>query len=151
MTVDNNIIELKQDNGQVLILTHDFSKRPFPNQTIESLTNLILTNYRIVKEFYKEKAENVIPNDDLNNICLKIVLDSLHMYNMWRIWYKKQENRNLTFDKKDFDHPDTKDKFMLYLKDKFPIDYKKQCEIIFSMSTEEFENYEKNRDAYFNK
>lgn len=151
LTVDNNSIDLEQDGGQVRILTSSFINRPFPNQTIENLRNLILNNYKIVKDYYEPKTENVIPIEDLNNICLKIVLDRLHMYNMWRIWYKKQENRNLTFDKKDFDHPDLEDVIMLYLRDKYPLDYKGKCELIFSMTPSEFESHEKNRDAFFNR
>jgi hypothetical protein len=150
LTVDNNTIYLEQDGDQVRILTSTFGNRPFPNQTIKNLKNLILSNYKIVKDYYKPKMEDVVPKDDLDNICLKIVLDRLHMYNMWRIWYKKQENRNLTFDKKDFDHPDLEDAIMLYLRDKYPADYKMKCELIFSMTADEFEKHEKNRDAFFN-
>jgi hypothetical protein len=38
---------------------------------------------------------------------------------------------------------------MLYLRNKYPQEYSKKCELIFKMTPAEFEYHEKNRDAFF--
>jgi hypothetical protein len=149
--VDNNKVEIRQKGKNVRLSMFDNYDSLFPNQTIVSIKKLLLNNYQIVKRHYLPIAEKAISANDLNDICLKIVVARLHMYNMWRIRYKKQENRDLSFLTDDFNHPDLSDTVMLYLRKKYPQDYSKKCELMFGMTSPEFVAHEKNRDAFFNK
>lgn len=149
--IDQNKIAIREEGGSIRLSTLENQNVLFPNQTIGNIKELLLSNYKTVKEHYRPSAEKVIPIEDLNDISLKIVIDRLYMYNMWRIWYKKQENRDLNFRIEDFEHPDLTDTILLYLRKKYPSDYSQRCEMLFDMTKSEFEAYEKNRNSFFNK
>ena len=149
--IDQNKVDIRKEGDSVRLSTLENQNVLLPNQTIANLKELLLSNYKIVKDYYHPSAAKAVPIEDLNDISLIIAIRRLYIYNMWRIWYKNQENRDLTFRSEDFEHPDLSDIILLYLRKKYPADYSHKCEILFDMTKSEFQEYEKNRNSFFNK
>jgi hypothetical protein len=123
-------------------------------QTIENVYQLIDTNIKIVYNHYNSQLQNakkIFPLFDLYELSFSIVIHYLYMYNMWRFTYKKQENKDLTFDVKDFDHPSTHDIIFFYLKKKYPTDWQTISAALIGMTLIELKTYYKGREDFYNK
>ena len=77
--------------------------------------SVVKENSQIVKSYYQAKSGVSIERSDLSIIILKIVLQYLYMYNMWRKMYEKEKARDLRFITDDFEHPSTHDMVISYL------------------------------------
>ncbi len=146
--VDHIEVDLSNESGGLRLRTSD-DNLMLANQTIEETRSTVEKNHRIVKEHYQKVVNNIVDPHDLAAVSMRIVLHYLYMYNLWRTMYKRESKRDLTFRDKDFEHPYTKDKIIEYFKNKYPFDYSVKCETILRMSTEKFNEYEKNRQDFY--
>lgn len=65
--------------------------------------------------------------------------------------YKKQENKDLKFNEKDFSNPSTHDIVFNYFKTKYPNDWKEKCAVLLGMGLSELNAYYKTRESFYNK
>ena len=144
----------------------DISKTPFGklnvefhgqtiliNESAERAIEIMKSNYEKIKAHYTSnlsKSKIGADNEDLNTICVKILIYYLDQYSRWKEQYKKS-NYEIKFYEKDFDHPSTHDIVILYLKEKHPESWKSISEKYLNMTSEQFDFYWTNRLAYFNK
>ena len=92
------------------------------NDTATRAVEVIKDNYEKIKAHYISNfSKNLggLENDDLNTICVKILIHYLDQYSRWKEQYKKS-NYDIKFYEKDFEHPDTYDIIILFLKEKHP-------------------------------
>lgn len=136
-------IELNQEQNAVRILTSNNDKFLLANQSIDHIKNLIIENFYFVRNHYLNIVGTQIILDDINNICLKLVLRYVHMYNIWNITGEAKKKSDLKFLNEDFSHPITFDLVISYFKEKYPEDYRRKCSTFLKMSIAEFLQYEK--------
>lgn len=141
-------LEYENDSLRFRTVNGDYSLQ---YQTFKETKEIVSGNFEIVRRYYGLKCQGKVPYADLNQISIKIVMNYFYMYNMWRRVYKKERNRDLKWLDKDFDNPTTYDIIISYLKKKYPSDYQTACELLLSMSAENFIKYEKNRNDFYNK
>jgi len=125
------------------------------NQTIDNVAALLENNFQIVNGFYQSKpvppVKDTFGPADITFISIAIVLHYLNVYNSWRSMYKKQENKDLRFNNKDFDHPFTNDIIFSFLKKKYPHDWEQKSAILLEKGLDELRAYYKRREDYYNK
>jgi hypothetical protein len=149
--LDNNEIVISQDRQNVIVTINTIQEVVFINQTAASIKALISNNYQTVREYYRAKSVGIVQENDLNDICLEIVIKHLHMYNMWRSMYKKERERNLRFLSTDFTSSSSSDEIIRYLKKKYPERYSRQCQALLDLTPDEFKVIEERRNNYLNK
>ncbi|MEO0038649.1 MAG: hypothetical protein RIQ59_1860 [Bacteroidota bacterium] len=156
------IKEIKIDNITLSLLSEVVNVRVksdteniiLPNQSIDAVADLIRHNFIIVVNHYKlmiDKEKKKFDIRDINTFSISIVLYYLYMYNSWRTMYKKQENRNLKFNEKDFNHPSTHDIVLNYFKTKYPSDWVEKCTVLLGMEEAELIVYHKTREDFYKK
>ena len=126
----------------------------FFNQNIDDITEVIRGSFNIVKNHYENlafKREKLFNITDIYHLSLSIVLHYLYLYNSWKIMYKKQENRNLNFEEKDFNNPSTYDIIFSYLKSKYPESWELQSAVLLDIKLDELKIYYKTREEFYNK
>jgi muramoyltetrapeptide carboxypeptidase LdcA involved in peptidoglycan recycling len=141
---ENNNVRVKSDNIDVILVY----------QNVDTVSELLKYNFNLVKNHYKlmaEKTKNIVNYSDITHISITIVLHYLYMYNSWRFMYKKQENKDLRFNEKDFVHPYTHDIIFNYFKVKYPNDWEKKCSVLLGVELNELKAYYKTREEYYNK
>lgn len=124
------------------------------NQIVDTASELIKHNFNVVNTHYRmmvEKAKGKFDYSDITLISITIVLHCLYLYNSWKSMYKKQENRDLQFNEKDFSHPSTHDKVFNYFKIKYPNDWEEKCAVLLGMKLSELKVYYKTRENFQNK
>jgi len=148
--IDDIEIKLAEEKKGVRLTTQNDDNVILPNQTMASVENIVKENFQIVKSYYQAKSgvSDTVDKHDVSVISLKIVLHYLYMYNMWRKMYKDHSDRDLKFLAEDFEHPSTSDQIIWYFKKKYPKSYSAKCELMLSMSTDEFKRYEKKRQEF---
>ncbi|MBL8012408.1 MAG: hypothetical protein JNN05_01035 [Candidatus Omnitrophica bacterium] len=123
---------------------------PLPGQTIDETVNIISKNFEILKSQYSKTAKGKLKEEEINEVCLKIVLHFFGMYNSWKYSNEKEKDRDLTFLEKDFKHPQTIDIVLWYFKLKYPSDYASKSSFLLDLSPADLLVYEKNRDDFYN-
>ncbi len=118
--IDHITVNLEKEHNGLRLITED-ENWFIPNQTIEETEKITKNNYQIVKEYFKNKTGTIVTETDLGNVTFYIVLTYFQMYNHWRKMYEREQNRNLTFLQKDFDHPYTASAIVDYFKKKIPV------------------------------
>ncbi len=148
--IDDTEIELARENKGIRLTTHNDDNIILPNQTMDSVENIVKENFQIVKSYYQAKSGVSVSVDkhDISVVSLKIVLYYLYMYNMWRRIYEHHKDRDLEFLAEDFENPSTRDTIIWYFKKKYPENYSTKCELMLSMSADEFKSYEKKRQEF---
>jgi hypothetical protein len=148
--IDDIEIELAEKNKGIRLTTHNDDNIILPNQTMDSVENIVKENFQIVKSYYQAKlgVSASVDKHDINAVSLKIVLYYLYMYNMWRKMYENHRDRDLKFLAKDFENPNTSDRIIWYFKKKYPKSYSAKCELMLSLSPDEFKRYEKKRQEF---
>lgn len=124
------------------------------NQSVDTVSELIKYNFDVVSSHYKlmiSETKDKFDFEDINQVGIAIVLYYLYMYNSWRIIYKKQENKDLRFNEKDFSHPSTHDIVFNYFKTKYPNDWEKKCAVLLGKELTELKAYYKTREYFYNK
>lgn len=124
------------------------------NQSVDNVFELIKHNFDVVSSHYKSminETKDKFDFEDLNQISIAIVLYYLYMYNSWRFMYKKQENRDLRFNEKDFLHPSTHDIVFNYFKSMHQNDWEAKCAVLLGMELTELKAYYKTREDFYNK
>jgi len=124
------------------------------NDTVSRTVDIIKNNYEKIKPHYisnlsKNQTSN-IEAEDLNAICVKILLYYIDQYSRWKEQYKKS-NYDIKFYEKDFDHPTTNDIIIFFLQDKYPDKWKTISANYIDMDPNKFDDYWANRQSYFNK
>ena len=140
-------ISTVEENGNVMLYWGD-RKLFFGKQDEATVQSLLLGNFKLVRTYYEQKAKDKLTGEELDELSLTIVLHYLYMYNMWRGFYKGQENKQLEFDEEDFHHPQTHDEIIWFLKRKYPGDHIHRCSALMEMSESEFRDYEKRRQEF---
>lgn len=148
--LDHILIELKDESGGIR-LTTQIENWFIPNQTKEELRRISEINYGIVKDHFKNKVGQIVSENDIENVCFNIVLHYFQMYNHWRSMYKRESKRDLTFLKKDFEHPYTASHIVDYFKKMYPNNYSDKCQLILEMTKEQFEEYALNKEQFDNR
>lgn len=144
LSVEGKNVRVEHGNENIILL----------NQSIDIVSALIECNYEIVVNHYRlmlHKAGRNINQYDLNAVSLSIVLYYLYMYNSWRIMYKKQGNRDLTFEEKDFVNPTTYDILFSYYKRNNPDSWEDICSDLLGLNIDQLRIYYRNREAFYNK
>jgi len=141
-------IELVQD-AYGLTLTALNNEFPLPGQTIAEAKNTITENFKIVSTKYQKSTPGIVPAEELNEVCLKVVLYYFYLYNLWRSIYEKEKNRNLTFIPNDFTHPYTYDEVIRYFRPKYPNEYADKCAAMFEIKKEAVLKYEGDRESFY--
>ncbi len=149
--LDTNKIVISQDKQNVRATINTLQEAVFTNQTVVYVKELISNNYQIVRGHYRAKSVGIVQDNDLNDICLSIVIKHLHMYNMWRSMYKKERERNLRFLSTDFTSSSSSDEIIRYLKKRYPTNYSQQCQSLLGLTPNEFKVIEERRNNYLNK
>jgi hypothetical protein len=142
-------IELTEDAYGLTLkaLKNEF---PLPGQTIAEAKNTITGNFKIVSTKYQKSSPGIIPVEELNEVCLKVVLYYFYLYNLWRSIYENEKNRDLTFIPNDFTHPYTYDEIIRYFSDKYPEEYADKCAVMFEIKKEAVLKYEADRKNFYN-
>lgn len=134
-----------KSNGENIILT---------NQNIDAVSALIIHNFNIISNYYKSvitKENGKFDLGEINHVSITIVLYYLYMYNSWKSLYKKQENKDLRFNDKDFVNPSTYDIIFKYFKKRYPNDWEEKCAVLLGMELSELKAYYKTREEFYNK
>jgi len=148
--IDHIIVRIDNEvNG--IRLTTENENLLLQNQTFVETKSVVEKNYKIVKEYFRDKMSAPITETNLENFILKIILHFFYMYNLWRTMYKKKKNRDLAFLVKDFKHPSTSYHIIDYFKNKYPANYADKCEIILEMTSEQFKKYLTSKEQFQNK
>lgn len=151
--IGNITLSLSSEGGSVRIKSNK-ENVILSNQNVGVVSELIKHNFDLVTNHYKMMVERVREECDFSDIAsvsIAIVLHYLYLYNSWRSMYKKQENKDLRFNEKDFNNPFTHDILFNYFKTKYPNDWKEKCTILLGMELSELETYYKTREDYYNK
>jgi len=141
-------IQLHED-PHGLLLTAFGEVWPLPGQSPGEAQALILKNFDIVKAKYAETTSNAISDEELDEICLHIVLYYFYLYNSWKAFNEKEKNRDLAFQQKDFTHPYTYDKVIRFFKHKYPDDYLSKCALMLDLTPDAVSNYEATRSDFY--
>jgi hypothetical protein len=142
-------IDLTEDQYGLQLKALD-EKLPLPSQTIEETKAIVTKNFDLVKEKFYETSATIIAIEDLNEVCLRIVLHYFYLYNTWKNIYEKEKNRDLTFLDKDFSHPNTYDKIIQFFKNKYPKDYAPKCAVMLGIKATELLKYEADKQDFYN-
>ena len=142
-------IELTENQYGLLLKTAD-SELPLPGQTIEQTIETLQGNFEILKNHYLKTASSTIVPEELNEVCLKIVLHFFGLYNSWKYSNENEKDRDLTFLPKDFGHANTRDILLQYFKRKYPEDYADKCASILDMPAADLLKYEYNNNEFYN-
>ena len=145
--LDHITVELRPE-GEGFRLTGGGESLLLYNLRVSDIHETIGENYKMVKQHFEPRTGSLITKSDLEHVCLKIVLFYYYMYNHWRTAYKKEKYRDLTFQRKDFNHPYTDYKIMAYFKNKYPLDYASRCEIMLNLAPEKFREYELQKEQF---
>lgn len=151
--IESITLSLSSEGGNVRVKSNK-EDIILTNQIVDNVSELIKHNFNVVNNHYKvmvEKAKEEFDYSDITLISIAIVLHYLYLYNSWRSMYKKQENRDLKFNEKDFSHPFTHDILFNYFKTKYPNDWEDKCAILLGMELSELKAYYKTREDYYNK
>lgn len=151
--VENIIISLSVEGQNVRVKSKD-QDIILTNQSIDTVAELIILNFNIVSNHYKVMigtAKKSFDFEDIYHVSIAIVLHYLYMYNTWRSMYKKQENKELRFNEKDFSNSSTHDIIFYYLKFKYPDSWEEMCVILLGMESSQLKAYYKARNHFYNK
>lgn len=124
------------------------------NQKVDTVSEIIKHNFEVVSSHYKLMISETKDNfefEDVSQVSIAVVMYYLYMYNSWRSIYKKQENKDLRFNEKDFDNPSTHDIVFNYFKTKYPCDWKEKCAVLLGMKEAELSAYYATRENFYNK
>lgn len=152
--LDNITLYLSDESGRNVRVKSDKENVILSNQNVDIVSELINHNFNIVSNYYKlmlSKSKETIDLEDTNLVSIEIVLYYLYMYNSWRSSYKKQENKDLNFNEKDFNNPSTHDIVFNYFKTKFPTNWEEKCAALLGMELDELKTYYKTREDFYNK
>lgn len=108
-SIESIKIELIENQFGLQLKMEDY-QYPLPGQTIDETVNIIRKNFEILKSQYSKTASGKLKDEEINEVCLKIVLHFFGMYNSWKYSNKKEKDRDLTFLEKDFKHPQALDR-----------------------------------------
>ncbi len=142
-------IDLTENPHGLQLLALD-EELPLPGQTMEETKDTVTKNFKIVNEKYAKTASSIIPIEELNEICLRLVIYYFYLYNSWRSLYEKEKNRDLTFLDKDFTHPYTYDRVIQFFKNKYPKDYGDKYAVMLGITAIEVLKYEADRHDFYN-
>jgi len=152
LKLDKLIIYLYVDNNDVRVI-FDKIEKTITNQNIENVIELIEYNFKVVRSYYNKIVMNEQNFDlsDINYLSISIVIFYLHMYNLWKNMYKKQENKSLKFQEKDFINPSTSDIVFSFYKKKYPDDWQQRCSVLLGMQLNDLKEYYKRRELFYTK
>lgn len=141
---EGNNVQVKSDKEDIIL----------SNQSVNTISELIKYNFNIVSSHYKlmiSDTKDKFDFEDINYVSIAIVLYYLYMYNSWRSMYKKQENKDLRFNEKDFSNPSTHDIVFNYFKNKYSNKWEEQCAVLLGKGLMELKDYYKTRENFYNK
>lgn len=144
LSIEGDSVRVKSDKEDIILC----------NQNINSVSEIIKHNFNEVRNHFKimiDKPEESFDFEDVYRVSIEIVLYYFYIYNAWRSIYKKQENKDLTFNEKDFNNSATHDMVFNYFKTKSPNDWEEKCAILLGMELDELKAYYKTREAFYNK
>lgn len=147
--LDINEIRVQAEINGLRLTTNTGDNQLLTNVSITEIREVVTKNYILVKEHYHNKTTDKLAQTDIEKVSLKVVLRYFYMYQLWRTMYKREKNRDLTFIKKDFEHPYTLDTIISYFKSAYPKQYADKCEIMLNMSSDKFKKYEKERQEFY--
>ena len=151
--IENLTFALSEEGPNIRVIS-DNSNLLLVNQNIDNVFSLINDNFKIVSSHYQLMTSGAtigFEESDLFVISFEIVMFYLNLYNAWRNYYKKLQNKDLKFNVKDFGHPHTYDIIIDYYKKKYPDDWELRCAILIGKNLVEIKAYYKYRLDYENK
>ena len=132
-------IDIKQEGDDAILFANDTSTVQYTNRKTTHMRKVVLNNYNIAKAYFSNKAEKVISSEEMDEMILELI--TYHTYT----------NHDIEFTPETFNSTESRDIIIFFIKNKYPKEYFKKCEIILGMTPSEFEEYEKYRSFYFNK
>jgi len=151
--IENITLSLLSEGGDVRVKSNG-ENVILSNQSVDTISELIKHNFDVVRSHYMLMiidTKNEFDIEDINYVSIAIVLYYLYLYNSWRSMYKKQENKDLRFNEKDFTHPSTHDIIFNYFKTKYLNDWEKKCAFLIGKELTELRTYYKTREDFYNK
>lgn len=142
-------IELINKDSWILLKMGDY-QLPLPGQTIEGTLDIITNNFNILKSKYAKHALQTIENNEINEVCLKVALHFFGIYNLWKFYIERENDRDLSFISKDFNHPQAKDIIIQYFRNKYPLDFLSKSASLLDMEVDKLAKYIANRDEFYN-
>ncbi|MBK6546225.1 MAG: hypothetical protein IPG12_13260 [Saprospiraceae bacterium] len=137
------------ENEYGLQLKTAYKELPLPGQNFADTMDILRKNFEVVKGQYIKTASTNIESEELNEVCMRIVLHYFYLYNSWKYSNEKEKDRDLTFLAKDFKHPNSMDIIIQYFKNKYPKDYAGKCASILGITAEELLKYENNNNEFY--
>jgi hypothetical protein len=148
--LDRIKVSISDENNGIRLTTED-ENWLIPGQTLDETKTIIEKNFIIIKTHFQNRLGEIITEADLGNVSLKIALRYFQMYNHWRTMYKREISRDLTFLKKDFEHPYTSDTIVDYFKSRYPDNYLDKCEVMLNMTDTEVREYVIRKEQFDNR
>lgn len=142
-------IELTENQYGGLYLTMGGQKNLLPGQSFEQAETIIRKNFEILKSQFLKTASSKIKIEELNEVCLKIVLYWYGLHNSWKYSNEKEKDRDLSFQLKEIQHPYTMDILIPYFKNKNPNDYAEKCASLLDISTDKLLKDESDRAFFY--
>ncbi len=107
--------------------------------------------FKKIYSYYQERIGEQIPFEFLNELSEEITDHYFKQYSRFSLQYPKSIKRYSTFRIDDLGHPDVYDIIIRYFKKKAKNNYSNYVTIVLDMSLEELNEYEYQREQYYNK
>ncbi len=143
-------VNLAEENTGLRLKTQE-ENMFLPGQTFAETEKVVTQNFNVVKDWYKPRYPEGFSEDDLNTVCLKVVLHYFYQYTTWRSFYEEYKDCDLSFQQDDFEHPFTYDKLRYFFRLKYPNDYIRICASLTGKTSDEFRRYEADREFFNSK
>jgi hypothetical protein len=112
-------------------------------QDIETIGPILISNYKTVRLYFEKnliaEGPDIISEDDLDIVSLKVAFIYLFIYNQWRNRYKNRKNIALYFRDEDFNEFHTFNEIVTYFKDKYK-DWAKRTMLVLNLNEEQFKS-----------
>lgn len=148
--LDANLID---DAGNIRVLAGG-RQVFFRQQTADVLRGIINNAMAVATSFYQDRVANSkidIPERDLWEVSLRVVLSNLYVYNSWKNSYPKYQDLELKITIEDLKHVGSEDDCYFYCKEKYGTDYALYAAGLNGQTREQFERWEQGRIAFWNR
>ncbi len=87
----------------------------------------------------------------IEQVAMKVVLNTLYVYNLWRNQYPERRDQPLVVGEEELDHPQANDECLHYCEREYGAEYIKYAAALTGMTPDEFAAYEERRRAFWDR